>query len=127
MITKIAAADLDHLLVKSASIMRAQEAEISSLRAQLAGKDRESHAEKIASIAVERGIMSVDDAESYAKSLAASTRDLSMVEEFVSKSTGPGMNLGEDLHKEASADSDLPIGDTPEGRFASFLLSSDLA
>ena len=126
MLQKIAAADLNHLLVKSAHVIRTQEVEIAGLKQQLADKDRHSHAEKIASIAVDRGIMSEDNAIEYATKLAESDRDLSLVEDFVSRNSAAGLPLGNEMSKTASDDS-MADGETAEGRFANFLLTSDLA
>jgi hypothetical protein len=122
---KIAAADLNHLLVKSAHVIRTQESTIATLEQQLSDKNRMGHAEKIASIAVDRGIMSEDNASDYANELATSGRDLDMVEDFVSRNNGAGVPLGSELTKTAS-DNELASGDTAEGRFANFLLTSDL-
>jgi len=123
---KIAAADMNHLLIKTAHVIRTLETENATLRQQLADKDRHTHAEKIASIAVERGIMSEDNATDYATELARSDRDLEMVEEFVARNNGVGVPLGSEMHKTASDDT-LADGDTAEGRFANFLLTSDYA
>lgn len=126
MLQKIAAADLNHILIKSAHVIRTQAAEIETLKQQLADQDRHTHAEKIASIAVDRGIMSEDNAREYANSLAESDRDLGMVQEFVESNNGAGLPLGSELTKTA-ADDTLGSGDTAEDRFANFLLTSDLS
>tara|TARA_Y100000310_G_scaffold320680_1_gene377366 strand:+ start:1094 stop:1468 length:375 start_codon:yes stop_codon:yes gene_type:complete len=122
---KIAAADLDHLLIKSAHVIRSQEAKIAELEQQLSDRDRQSHAEKIAGIAVDRGVMSEDNAEDYATELASSDRDLGLVEDFVSRSSGAGVPLGSELEKVAGEHN--IDGDTAEGRFNNFLLTSDHA
>tara|TARA_Y100000310_G_C20503728_1_gene725326 strand:- start:383 stop:754 length:372 start_codon:yes stop_codon:yes gene_type:complete len=122
MIQKIAAADLNHLLVKSAHVIRTQGAEIQELKQHLADKNRLDHAEKIASIAVDRGIMSEDNATEYASKLAESDRDLSMVEDFVSRNSGAGLPLGNEMSKTAS-DDPMADGETAEGRFSNFILT----
>ncbi len=121
---KIAAADLNHLMIKSAHVIRSLETENAELKRQLADKDRHSHAEKIASIAVDRGIMSEDNAEAYATELASGDKDLAMVEDFVARNNGAGVPLGSELVKSAS-ETELGDGDTAEGRFTNFLLTSD--
>jgi hypothetical protein len=69
MLEKISSADIDGFLVKAAATIRDQEATISELRSDLAGKERHEHAEKIASAAVDRGIMDESEAKEYAESL----------------------------------------------------------
>ena len=100
---KIGSAEINATLIKAAGIMRDQQKEITRLQNELAIRDRASHAEKIASAAVERGIMDPDDAAEYAQTLATGEKDLEMVEEFVSRTT-PGVPLVEGLAKTASAD-----------------------
>ena len=123
---KIAAADLDHQLIKSAHVIRTQATQIAELKDQLSLKNREEHAEKIASIAVSRGLMSEDSAEDYAKTLADSDRDLNMVEEFVARNSGTGLPLGDEMAKTASDDIALNDG-SAEADFNNFLLTSELA
>ena len=123
---KIAATDLNHLLVKSAHVIRTQESQISDLKQRLSDRDRSNHAVKIAGLAVERGVMSEDNADEYARSLADSDKDLDMVEDFVSRNNGAGLSLGSELSKTAS-DAYLDDGESAEGRFNNFLLTSDLA
>lgn len=105
MLEKISSADIDGFLVKAAATIRDQEATISKLRSDLAGKERHEHAEKIASAAVDRGIMDESEAKEYAESLATGDKDLSMVEEFVNR-TAAGVPLGSALTKTASASLD---------------------
>ena len=119
---KIAASTLDHLLVKSAALHRTQQARIQELEGRLADSNRRDHAEKIASIAVERGVMEPTGAADYAAHLAGSDRDLSLVEDFVARSTGPGIGLGQVLDKTASDNSGYADG-SAEQRFETALLS----
>ena len=124
---KIAAAELDGLLVKSASVIRSQAARITELETKLAEKDRYEYAEKIASIAVDRGIMSEESASDYARQLASSDKDLSMVEEFVSHNNGAGLSLGEEhIEKKASAGMEH-MHSNADRDFADFLLTSEFS
>jgi hypothetical protein len=125
MLEKIAAADVNHLLIKTAHVLRSKDAEIDALKRQLADQDRARHAEKIAGIAVERGIMSEDNAEDYAEKLASSNRDLTMVEEFVARNSGAGLPLGDEMTKEASGPGFSSSG-SAEDKFTNSLLSLDL-
>ena len=126
-LTKIAASEVNGLLLKSAHELRRVSAENAALREQLAGRQREDHAEKIASIAVGRGIMSEDQAAGYARTLASSERDLNMVEDFVARGNGVGLALGEDVEKTASDNTlDVSGGSEADRRFVGFLMSSDL-
>lgn len=120
--TKIAAEQIDGLMVKAAHTIRTQQARISHLEGQLAGKERHEHAEKIASAAVDKGIMDPTDADEYAQTLAAGDKDLDMVEDFVSQ-TVVGVSLGESLQKVASVEG--ADGDTPEDAFVNSLMSSE--
>ena len=117
---KIGSAEVNATLIKAASLLRNQQAEITRLQRELADRDRVSHAEKIAHQAVERGIMDPTDAEEYAKSLVDGEKDLQMVEEFVSRTTA-GVPLVAGLAKTASA---------AEGKeldaLTSYLLSTDV-
>lgn len=123
LITKIAAQDVDALLLKCASAMRAQSEHIRELESQLASRDRRSHAEKIASLAAERGIMGEDEAHEYADTLAGGDKDLAMIEDFVSR-TAAGVPLADPLQKTASGYAGG--GDTAEDRFTNFLLTSPI-
>jgi len=123
MLEKISAAQVDNILIKSASVIRQQDARIHELEAELARRDRREHAEKIAEVAVDRGIMDEDDAEEYAEKLASSAEDLTMVEEFVGRAAA-GVPLGRSLEKVAS-DSEGGEGETDV--LTAFLLTSDLA
>lgn len=128
MMTKIAAAELDGLLIKTAAQLRSQQAYIAELEAKLAVRDRQEYAEKIAHVAVSRGIMSEDSAAKYADSLAASDRDLSMVEEMVSHGNGAGVPLGQEIEKVASDHTlHLSDGSRADQDFTNFLLTSDFA
>ena len=123
---KLASQDLDGLLIKSAATIREQNQEIARLRGQLAGHARQAHAEKIASAAVDRGILDADEATSYAEDLANGDRDLGAIEDLVSRSSS-GVPLGE-MRKVASDDSYSPSdGNSAEDRFLNSLLATDLA
>ena len=124
---KIAAAEVNGLLIKSAATIRDLHAENQDLKAQLAGKSRLEHAEKIAHIAIDRGIMSEDKALEYAQTLAESTRDLSMVEEYVAHNGGIGVPLGREEFTKSASDHTLETGNSKaESEFVDFLLTSDL-
>ena len=116
---KISSEEVNATLIKSANALLAQQEQIAHLTNEIAVLNRHNHAEKIASQAVERGIMDPTDAREYAQSLADGNKDLSMVEDFVTQSTA-GIPLGSGLAKTASeyrgSDSD-PL--------TQFLLSSD--
>ena len=85
---------------------------------------RAHHAEKIAHRAVERGIMDVDEADSYASDLAESSEDLDLVEDFVGRAAA-GVPLGKTLEKTAA---DANGGEDGESDvLTTFLLSSDIA
>jgi hypothetical protein len=120
MLEKISAEQVDHLMVKAAHVIRTLEAEVTELRAEKAERARRDHAEKIASSAVERGIMEAEEAADYATSLAESDKDLSMVEDFVDR-TAAGIPLGGGLEKEAHAEGG---GDTDV--LTSYLLSNPI-
>ncbi len=122
---KIAAAELIGLLIKTAGIIRDQNQEIARLKAELAEKHRHEHAEKIAHIAVSRGIMPEDQAVEYAESLARSSRDLAMVEEFVAHNGGVGTPLGQAEITKTASDHTLATGSQAEAEFVDFLLSAD--
>jgi hypothetical protein len=124
---KVSEAQVNTILIKAASVLRTQETRIKELENKVAGYERLDHAEKIASAAVERGIMAADEAEAYAQDLANSDKDLKMVEDFVSRAAA-GVPLGKMLEKVASEDREG--GTEPgsaESRFNDFLLTSDMA
>ncbi len=121
MLEKISAAQVDHIMIKAASTIRDQSARIRELENELARRDRIEYAEKIASSAVDRGIMAVDEAEDYANDLANSAEDLKMVEDFVSRAAA-GVPLGKTLEKTAS---DSSHGEAATDVLTSFLLSSE--
>lgn len=122
MLEKISAAQVNDLMVKSAHTLRAQQTEIAELKTKIAAYERKEQAEKIASIAVQRGIMAEDEAPEYAEHLASGGEDLKLVEEFVGR-TSRALPLGKMLEKSASAESgNIPVG---EDVLTNFLLSSD--
>lgn len=123
MLEKISAEQVDNLLIKSASVIRSQDARIKELEADIARRDRRDHAEKIAHTAVDRGIMDEDDAEEYAEKLASSNENLTMVEDFIGRAAA-GVPLGHSLEKVAS-ESEGGEGETDV--LTAFLLNSDLA
>ena len=100
---KISEAKINTILIKAASVLRTQGTRIKELENKVAGYERLDFAEKIASAAVERGIMAADEAEAYAQDLANSDKDLKMVEEFVGRAAA-GVPLGKMLEKVASED-----------------------
>ncbi len=118
---KISSEEVNATLVKAASALRSQNEEISRLRHEIAVLNRHNYAEKIASAAVERGIMDPMDAGDYAKSLAEGDKDLSMVEDFVTQTTA-GIPLGTGLAKTAAEYS----GSEGSDPLTTFLLSSDI-
>ena len=120
-LTKISSEEVNATLIKAAGILREQQEKILSLERDIASLNRHNHAEKIASQAVERGIMDPTDARDYALSLAEGSKDLSMVEDFVSQTTA-GIPLGSGLAKIASEHSSNSEIDP----LTSFLLSSDI-
>lgn len=107
MLEKIGEAEINGLLVQAATTIREQEAEIIDLKNRLAARDRHEHAEKIASAAVDRGLMDEADGQEYARSLAESDKDLSMVEDLVKRSA-KGVPLGHT--KTASAEEEASAG-----------------
>ena len=117
---KVGSAEINSVMLKAASIMRSQQEEINRLREGIAAQERKDHAQKIASTVIDRGIMAREEAQEYAAELALGDKDLSMVEDLVSRTAG-GVPLGASLKKTASANSD---GDTDV--LTSFLLSSDI-
>ena len=100
---KIAAEDLNQPLLKAASVMRGQQSEISRLRVELGRRDRNDHAQKIASLATERGMMGDSESRDYAQQLVDSGQDLSVVENVISN-TAAGFPLGSTLSKPAADD-----------------------
>jgi hypothetical protein len=127
MLEKLSHQDINDLLIKTASIMRSQNEEIKRLRGELAAKSRREHAEKIAHIAVEKGVIDESDASSYAEKLDRGGKDLETVEEFVAQ-TVAGLPLGESLQKLAEEQVDGHVdGTSPEDKFCNFLLTSDHA
>lgn len=119
---KISSAQVNELMVKAAHTMRGQQTEIASLKAKIASYERKEQAEKIASIAVDRGIMAEDEAPEYAEHLASGGEDLKMVEEFMGRSTR-GLPLGKTLEKTASAENGENAGG--EDVLTNFLLTSE--
>jgi polyhydroxyalkanoate synthesis regulator phasin len=123
MLEKISEAQVNHIMIKAASALRAQQARIGELEQQVASYKRRDHAEKIASTAVNRGIMEEDEAGSYANDLANSSEDLNLVEDFVSRAAA-GVPLGKTLEKTAAEHG----GEGGESDvLTAFLLSSDIA
>jgi hypothetical protein len=120
---KVSSAQINEYMVKAASAIRSQAAEIRQLKEKIASHDRRDHAVKIASLAVERGALSEDSVDEYAEHLAKGGEDLKMVEEFVSRSSR-GLPLGKTLEKTASADDGQVSGGDV---LTEFLLNSDLA
>jgi hypothetical protein len=124
MLEKISEAQVKHILIKSASALRNLRDENADLKRQLAERDRHDYAEKIASQAVDRGVIDPTEAADYAEKLASSAQDLKMVEEFVSHAAA-GVPLGQTLEKTASDNYDGGDGGTDV--LTSFLLTSDFA
>lgn len=124
MLEKLSEAQVNHILIKSASALRSLRDENAELRRQLASRERRDHAEKIAHTAVDRGIMDPTDAMEYAEKLAHSAEDLEMVEEFVSRAAA-GVPLGQTLEKTASDNFEGGEGGTDV--LTAFLLNSDIA
>ena len=122
MLEKIGEAEINGLLVKSAAAIRELSAENLSLKSQLASRGRQDHAEKIAHVMVERGLMDDSAGKEYAQTLAKGDKDLSVVEDLVQHSV-PGLALGHT--KTASAhDEDSTPG---EDVLTSFLKSTPLS
>ena len=120
---KIGSAEVNATLIKAASTLRSLQADNDRLRADLAASARRDHAEKIAHNAVERGIMDPDEAKDYADSLTEGDKDLSVVEEFVSR-TAAGVPLGASLQKVASAEGSA---DGDDDVLTSFLLTNEIS
>lgn len=124
MLTKISSAQANDLLVKAANTIRSQNAVIADLEAKLAARDRHDHAEKIAELAVERGVLSSEEVNDYAEKLASSDKDLGDVEDLVKRSV-TGVPLGQPMEKDASeSDETSGIGEA-EDRFFRGLLASE--
>lgn len=120
---KINTSEIDGVMIKAASALRSLQQENERLRNELARRDRQNHATKIASSAVARGIMEEAEADDYAQSLLESGKDLDMVEDFVSK-TVSGIPLGSGLAKTAS--DNLSYGDGSADVLTSYLLSNEI-
>ena len=113
-----------HLVLLVVRKLTATNVEITEhrLKTKIASYERKEQAEKIASIAVQRGIMAEDEAPEYAEHLASGGEDLKLVEEVVGR-TSRALPLGKMLEKSASADNgNIPVG---EDVLTNFLLSSD--
>lgn len=123
MLEKISAEQVDGLMIKAASALRGQKAEIENLKAEISRRDRRDHAEKIAHLATDRGIMDSDDASEYAEKLASGNENLSQIEDFISR-TAAGITLGKTHEKVASETEGDAFG---QDVLTSFLLTSDLA
>jgi hypothetical protein len=122
MLEKLSADQVNDYMIKAAGLLRAQQAQIHELEGELVTRGRRDHAEKIASHAVDRGIMSDDDAKTYAEHLVESDEDLKMVEDFVGRAAA-GVPLGATLEKQASAEDSGGEADV----LTAFLLSSPYA
>ena len=120
-IIKISSEEVNATLIKAAGILRSQQEKIQRLNSEISSLNRQKHAEKIASVAVERGIMDPTEAGDYATSLVTGEKDLEMVEDFVRQSTA-AMPLGAGLAKTASEYNSSGATDP----LTSFLLSSDV-
>jgi hypothetical protein len=93
MLEKIAsAADLKGVLVKTASVVRRQDARIRELEAENAAFRRKAELEKIAHEGVTRGV--VDDPDNFVGRWAHDDTPLEVLADFVERTT-PGVPLGE--------------------------------
>ena len=119
---KIGSAEINATLIKAASALRDLSTENNRLRTVIAGTDRRDYAEKIAHDAVSRGIMDPEEAKDYAHSLTESDKDLSIVEEFVSRAAA-GVPLGNSLQKVASVEGSQ---DGEADILTSFLLTNEI-
>lgn len=124
MLEKISTAQVESILIKSASALRTLRDENLELRRQLAVRDRRDRAEKIAHLAVDRGVMDPTDASEYAEKLASSGENLEMVEDFVGRAAA-GIPLGM-MHEKTASDHLEGGGEGPDV-LTSFLLNSDYA
>jgi len=120
---KISSADVNAYMVKAAATLRGQAQQIVALKTKVASLERKEHAEKIASLAVERGALAVEEAQEYAENLATGAEDLKMVEDFVGR-TSRSLSLGKTLEKTASAEGG---GEPGQDVLTTFLLSSEYA
>ena len=118
---KISSEQINATLVKTAQVLRSQQSEIATLKETIAQYERKSQAEKIASVAVERGMVADAEEADYAERLAQGDKDLSVVEEVVSQQAA-GVPLGSDLQKLASEDMDSGDADV----LSQFLLTSEI-
>jgi len=117
---KVSAAQVDTVMIKAASALRGLHAENATLRAEIARRDRISHAEKIASAAIDRGVMEEDVAAAWASDMASSDEDLEMVERFSARMV-PGVSLGQTFTEKTAS-----VGAAETDCLTDFLLSSDL-
>ncbi len=118
MLEKISEARIDGYLVKAAHSLRDMTQRIGELELEIARRDRADYAEKIASSAVDRGMVEEDDAGEYAEHLASSSDDLHIVEDFVNRAAA-GVPLGRpSMEKEASTGED-------QDALSSFLFNND--
>lgn len=115
---KLSFENIDRTMVKAASIIRSQNQEIKRLNEIIASRSRFDHAEKIASVAVERGFMDIEEAKDYASDLARSEKDLGIVEDFVSR-TAAGTPLSSGIKKIAHDSGEVDV-------LTTFLLTNDL-
>ena len=115
---KLSFENIDRTMIKAASVIRSQNKEIQRLNDIIASRTRIDHAEKIASVAVERGLMDIEEAKDYASDLARSERDLGVVEDFVSR-TAAGTPLSSGIKKVAHDNGEIDV-------LTSFLLTNDL-
>jgi len=115
---KVSSADINRSMQKAASIIRKQQTEINRLTEILTSKNRYDYAEKIASTAVEKGLMAIEQAKDYADSLANSEKDLQIVEDFVSR-TSTGVPLSTGIQKIANDNGESDV-------LTSFLLTNDI-
>ena len=116
--TKLSSENIDRTMIKAASILRSQNQEIGRLQGIIASRSRVDHAEKIASVAVDRGFMDIEEAKDYVSDLVHSEKDLGVVEDFVSR-TAAGSPLSSGLKKVASYNGENDV-------LTSFLLTNDL-
>ena len=115
---KLSFESIDRAMIKGASIIRAQNKEIQRLNEIIQSRTRIDHAEKIASVAVEKGLMGREEAKDYASDLARSEKDLGIVEDFVSR-TAAGTPLSSGIKKVAHDNGGTDV-------LTTFLLTNDL-
>jgi len=123
-LNKLGGAEVNGILKQAAATLRSQQARIAELEAAQASQARLEHAEKIASVAVDKGVLEAEDASEYARSLAGGDKDLDVVEDFVSR-TVAGVSLGDALQKTAS-DGSSGLDGTGEDVLTRFLLNSNV-